>query len=156
MAQRRDDPDRQKALKSAVEDASRLLFEIDASTPVAAPPLTPQRAGKAPAPKTSIKPHYHGHRTRLRERFEEAGANALADYELLELLLFRAIPRGDTKPVAKALVARFGDLAAVRGAPTNLIAQVEGAGPAVAQDLKSVQAVLERAQKSEVKRREVI
>ena len=53
-------------------------------------------AGLAEAP-----PHYHGHRERLRERFREAGADALADYELLELVLFRAIPRRDVKPLAK-------------------------------------------------------
>ena len=158
MAQRRDDPDRQKAFKSAVEDASRLLFEIDASTPVSAPPVSSRQtpAGKIPAVRSPAKPHFHDHRSRLRERFEEAGAGALADYELLELLLFRTIPRRDTKPLAKALLARFGDLAAVLGAPANLIEQVEGAGPSVAQDLKAIQAVLERAQKSEVKRREVI
>ena len=47
------------------------------------------------------KPHYHGHRERLRRRFREAGAEALADYEVLELILFRALPRRDTKPLAK-------------------------------------------------------
>ena len=55
--------------------------------------------------------HYHGHRERLRERFREAGAEALADYELIELILFRAIPRRDVKPLAKALIARFGSFA---------------------------------------------
>ena len=51
--------------------------------------------------------HHDGHRDRLRERFSEAGADALADYELLELILFRTIPRRDVKPIAKALIARF-------------------------------------------------
>ncbi|TIW01464.1 MAG: hypothetical protein E5V77_08415, partial [Mesorhizobium sp.] len=59
------------------------------------------------------KPHYHGHRDRLRERFAAGGPDALPDYELLELLLFRLIPRVDTKPIAKALIARFGSLAEV-------------------------------------------
>ena len=59
------------------------------------------------------KPHYHGHRDRLRERFVAGGPDALPDYELLELLLFRLIPRVDTKPIAKALIARFGSLAEV-------------------------------------------
>ena len=55
-------------------------------------------------------PHFHGHRDRLRARFREQGAAALADYELLEMALFRALPRGDTKPLAKALLKHFGTL----------------------------------------------
>jgi DNA repair protein RadC len=102
------------------------------------------------------KPHYHEHRTRLRQRFEDAGPDALADYELLELALFRTIPRQDTKPLAKALLAQFGDLAAVLAAPAQRIAEVKGAGPAVAQDLKVVQALLERAARSEAKKRPAI
>jgi DNA repair protein RadC len=58
-------------------------------------------------------PHYSGHRERLRTRFLEAGEDALADYEMLELVLFRAIPRRDVKPLAKALIARFGSFAEV-------------------------------------------
>ncbi|MGO4836186.1 hypothetical protein AB4144_28470, partial [Rhizobiaceae sp. 2RAB30] len=71
--------------------------------------------------KVADKPHYHGHRDRLRERFASAGAATLADYELLELLLFRSIPRADTKPIAKALLARFGSVAEVLGAPAHLL-----------------------------------
>jgi DNA repair protein RadC len=62
-------------------------------------------------------PHYHGHRERLRGRFREAGAEALSDYELLELLLFRALSRRDVKPVAKSLLAKFGSFAEVIAAP---------------------------------------
>jgi DNA repair protein RadC len=58
--------------------------------------------------KDAAKPHYFGHRERLRKRFRDAGTDALPDYELLELILFRAMPRRDTKPSAKALLARFG------------------------------------------------
>ena len=58
-------------------------------------------------------PHYAGHRMRLRERFLDAGAGALADYELIELVLFRAIPRRDCKPLAKSLLAKFGSFAEV-------------------------------------------
>ncbi len=58
-------------------------------------------------------PHYHGHRERLRSRLREAGPGALADYELLELILFRAIPRRDVKPLAKSLIARFGSFGEV-------------------------------------------
>ena len=62
-------------------------------------------------------PHYHGHRERLRERFREAGAEAVSDYEMLELVLFRAIPRRDVKPLAKELIAQFGSFAEVVAAP---------------------------------------
>src|SRR5262245_57459715 len=74
--------------------------------------------------KTEPEPHYHGHRERLRSKFRDLGDTALADYELLELLLFRLIPRRDTKPVAKALLDRFGTLAAVFGAPLHLLQEV--------------------------------
>lgn len=86
----------------------------------------------------SPTPHYHGHRQRLRARFKDAGADALADYELLELLLFRSIPRQDTKPLAKALIARFGSLAEVLGASEARIKGVEGIGEATILDLKIV------------------
>ena len=59
-------------------------------------------------PAGDQEPHYHGHRERLRKRLREAGSDAIADYELLELVLFRAIPRRDVKPLAKALIQRFG------------------------------------------------
>jgi DNA repair protein RadC len=70
---------------------------------------------EAPEPKPSKParaeaPHYHGHRQRLRERFRSAGAAALSDYELLEMVLFAAQPRRDMKPLAKALLKRFGSL----------------------------------------------
>jgi hypothetical protein len=58
-------------------------------------------------------PHYLGHRERLRDRFRKGGADALGEYELLELILFRAMPRRDVKPLAKALIARFGSFAEV-------------------------------------------
>ncbi|TPW07393.1 MAG: DNA repair protein RadC [Alphaproteobacteria bacterium] len=80
--------------KQQVEDAGALFAPFDAAPKHAADPA----------------PHYHEHRTRLRKRFEDTGADALADYELLELLLFRIIPRRDTKPLAKALIARFGEV----------------------------------------------
>ena len=62
-------------------------------------------------------PHYHGHRERLRERFYGAGPDALSDYELLEMALFPALPRRDTKPLAKALLKKFGSFAEVIHAP---------------------------------------
>lgn len=137
-----------------VEDSETFPFEIDGLEIV--PPASSRQApspGKMPAVQ---KPHYHDHRARLRQRFEDGGPGALADYELLELLLFRTIPRQDTKPLAKALLAKFGTLAGVLGAPVQRIAEVKGAGPAVAQDLKIVQAMLERASKGDLKQRTVI
>ena len=69
-------------------------------------PRLPSEPVPGDAPEEA--PHYLGHRDRLRARFAQAGADALPDYELLELVLFRAIPRRDVKPLAKALIARFG------------------------------------------------
>lgn len=102
----------------------------------------PQTSRKKAEP--AEKPHYHGHRDRLRERFVAGGPDALPDYELLELLLFRLIPRVDTKPIAKALIARFGSLAEVLGAPASLLEEVKGIGPAVATDLKVIAATARR------------
>lgn len=84
-------------------------------------------------------PHYVGHRDRLRDRFMEAGAEALADYELLELILFRAIPRRDVKPDAKQLIKRFGSLADVISADPALLRE-ETRSESVVRELKIVQA----------------
>ncbi|MBC7280745.1 DNA repair protein RadC [Hoeflea sp.] len=100
--------------------------------------------------------HYHGHRDRLRQRFRDSGDRALADYELLELLLFRLIPRRDTKPIAKALLARFGSLPEVLGAPTHLLTEVKGVGDSVATDLKLVAAIAHRMLKGDLKGRQVL
>lgn len=100
--------------------------------------------------------HREGHRARLRERMARAGAEALADYELLELYLFRTVPRGDVKPRAKALLARFGSLEAVLAAPEREIARVAGVGPAIAADLKLVHAFAVRLAHGQVARRAVI
>ena len=73
-------------------------------------------------------PHYHGHRQRLRDRFRRAGAAALNDYELLELLLFAAIRRRDVKPLAKSLIDRFGGYADVLSAGREALARIDGLG----------------------------
>ena len=101
-------------------------------------------------------PHYHGHRDRLRTRLRDAGAEALADYELLELILFRALPRRDVKPLAKALLARFGSFAEVIAASPALLAEVEGMGTAAIAEFKIVQASAHRLARGEVKRRPVL
>jgi len=100
--------------------------------------------------------HYHGHRERLRQRFRDNGDSALADYEMLELLLFRLIPRRDTKPIAKALIDRFGTLAGVFGADIALLQEVKGVGEAVASDLKLIAATAHRMLKSELKGKKVL
>lgn len=92
-----------------------------------------------PAPKAA-KPHYHGHRDRLRDRFAQGGADALADYELLELYLFRSILRRDVKPIAKELIAKFGSFAEVISAPTARLTEVKGISEKIALDLKILQA----------------
>ena len=100
--------------------------------------------------------HFHGHRDRLRQRFRDGGDRVLADYELLELLLFRLIPRRDTKPIAKALLARFGSLPEVLGAPAHLLTEVKGVGDSVATELKLTAAIAHRMLKGELKGRQVL
>lgn len=96
-------------------------------------------------------PHYLGHRDRLRRRFQEAGGDALPDYELLELVLFRSIPRRDVKQLAKTLIARFGSFAEVLGAPLDRLRSAEGVGESTALDLKIVEAAARRQAKGEVR-----
>ena len=104
-----------------------------------------------PAPKP--KPHYHGHRDRLRARFLENGTDALADYELLELYLFRSLPRRDVKPVAKDLIAKFGSFAETISAPVHLLVEVKGISEKSALDIKILQAgALRLAQESVLSR----
>lgn len=101
-------------------------------------------------------PHYAGHRARLRERFFRGGAAALADYELLELILFRAIPRRDVKPLAKALIARFGSFADVLAADVERLLEVEGLSEASAAELKIVQAAALKLSQAQVLNRPAI
>ncbi|MGQ0485948.1 MAG: RadC family protein [Hyphomicrobiales bacterium] len=102
------------------------------------------------------KPHHLGHRGRLKERFNAAGADALPDYELLEMVLYRAIRRGDTKPLAKQLIARFGSFAEVISAPPERLKEIKGAGDAVVTELKLVHAAALRLMKGEVVKRPVL
>ena len=98
-------------------------------------------------------PHYLGHRKRLRERFAQAGSDALSDYELLELVLFRAVPRGDVKPLAKELIRRFGSFAEVIGASERRLTEVDGIGAAAAGEIKLVEAAARRLLKGAVRKR---
>jgi DNA repair protein RadC len=98
-------------------------------------------------------PHYHGHRERLRTRFREAGTEALSDYELLELLLFRALPRRDVKPLAKSLLEKFGSFAEVVSAPATRLREVKGLGESGITELKIVHAAASRFLRGAVKQR---
>jgi len=108
--------------------------------------------GNLPEPK----PHYHGHRERLRGRFREAGAEAVSDYELLEVLLYRTIPRIDTKPIAKELIAKFGSFAEVLAAPRKRLEEVKGVKEATSTDLKIIHAAASRMTQGAVKKRHVL
>ena len=98
-------------------------------------------------------PHYHGHRERLRERFYAAGPDALSDYELLEMALFPALPRRDTKPLAKTLLKTFGSFAEVIHAPVARLREIDGIGEASINQLKLIAAAAHRVAKGEVQRR---
>jgi DNA repair protein RadC len=88
--------------------------------------------------------HYVGHRMRLKTRFREAGGDALADYELLELILFRAIPQRDVKPLAKKLIERFGSFAEALAAPPPRLAEVDGMTEGAVTEFKIVEASAKR------------
>ena len=97
--------------------------------------------------------HYHGHRERLRTRLREAGPDAIADYELLELVLFRAIPRRDVKPLAKALISRFGSFAEAIAARPERLAEIEGMSAASINEFKILEAGAKRFAKGVAKKR---
>lgn len=129
-------------------------------------PLFAPAAGLAgdevPLPGTAIPgrggpPSYIAdHRARLRERFMQGGAAAMPDYELLELVLFRAIPRQDVKPLARRLLDHFGDFNRVLTAPPARLTEVAGVGPAVVQELHIVEAAAQRLARSRVMHRPVL
>jgi DNA repair protein RadC len=101
-------------------------------------------------------PHYHGHRQRLRERLLNGGPGALPDYELLEFLLFAANPRGDTKPLAKALIGRFGSLADAVSADKEALLSVPGIGEAAIAQLLAVREAALRLVRAEIRDRPVL
>ncbi len=120
--------------------------------------MTKAEAGLKHEPQPSLlpadeTPHYHGHRERLRSRFRKGGAEALADYELLELILFRAMPRRDVKPIAKALIARFGSFAEVVSARPERLAEIEGLGEAAIVEIRIIEAAARRLAKSSIEKR---
>jgi len=105
---------------------------------------------KSPSDET---PHYHGHRERLRERFRSAGADALSDYELLEMLLFTAQPRRDVKPLAKTLLKTFGSFAEVVHASETRLREIKGVGDAAIHQFRLIAAASHRIAKGELKSR---
>lgn len=110
----------------------------------------------SPISQDDDTPHFHGHRERLRARFREAGPAALSDYELMELVLFRVIPRRDVKELAKKLVARFGSFAEAVNAPPERLAEIKGVGESIVTELKLIAASANRVAKGEVKQRAVL
>ena len=120
-----------------------LPFDLDEATPV-------------PLPKGRTPSYMADHRKRLRTRFMEGGAQALPDYEMLELVLFRAIPRQDVKPLAHLLMAEFGDFNRVVSAPTERLRGIKGVGDAVICELKIVEAAAQRLARAKVLNQHVI
>jgi len=117
-------------------------------------PLTLPPAGRAAG--DAIPSYLRDHRARLRERFMQGGPAAMPDYELMELVLFRAIPRQDVKPLARRLLEAFGDFNSVVSAPPARLAEVPGIGPAAIVELKIVEAAAQRLARARVLHRPVI
>jgi DNA repair protein RadC len=105
---------------------------------------------------SSETPHYLGHRERLRERFHNAGPDALSDYELLEMVLFTARAQGDVKPLAKALIRKFGSFAEVIHAPEQRLREVKGVGDRTVTELKLIAAASHRIAKGELQQRPML
>lgn len=120
-----------------------LPFDLDEATPVAL------HKGKTPS-------YMADHRKRLRTRFVQGGAEAMPDYELLELILFRAIPRQDVKPLAHSLLNAFGDFNRVITAPVERLRDFKGVGEAVITELKIVEAAAQRLARSKVLNKHII
>jgi len=112
----------------------------------------PRPAGGAEAAEGETMGVHDGHRNRMRQRFLQNGLNGFADHEALELLLYNTIPRGDTNPLAHALMDRFGSLSAVFSAPVELLTQVEGVGERTAILLRLVPLIAQRARLAEMER----
>lgn len=104
----------------------------------------------------STKPHYLGHRQRLKDRFMRDAGASLHDYEMLELVLFLAKPRAEVKPLAKALIARFGSFAEVIAADAKELVKVKGVGENTAVALKTIQAAAIRLAREQIMNQPVI
>src|SRR5450432_2353331 len=102
------------------------------------------------------EPHSHGHRERLRERFHNAGPDALSDYELLEMVLFAAQPRRDMKPLAKSLLKEFGSFAEVIHAPEARLREIKGVGDVTINGVKLIAASASRIARGQLKQRTLL
>jgi DNA repair protein RadC len=129
-----------------------------AESPLSLFPPDPDEAaaGSAVDGAGRLPSYLRDHRARLRQRFLDGGPDALPDYEMLELVLFRALPRIDVKPLARRLIETFGDFNGVVSAPPARLAEVEGVGPSVVCELKLVEAAAHRLARARVLRRQVI
>ncbi|MEO1419817.1 MAG: DNA repair protein RadC [Pseudomonadota bacterium] len=112
--------------------------------------------GHAPDTPAGELPYVAGHRQRLRTRFNDGGPDAMPDYELLELILFNALPRGDVKPLAHRLIREFGDYARVLSAPKARLLQVKGLGERAVTELKIVEAAAHRLARAKMMNRTVL
>jgi DNA repair protein RadC len=128
----------------------------DAFSEAALPLFPGDEAPARPLAEGRLPSYIRDHRKRLRDRFVEGGAQALPDYEMLELVLFRAIPRQDVKPLARRLIELFGDFGAVISAPPARLREVEGVGDAVVVELKIVEAAAHRLARARVMKRHVL
>jgi DNA repair protein RadC len=124
----------------------------DAGAPFSPRAAAPEQAALLPgAPPAEAPPGHHGHRARMRRKLIAAGPDALLDHELLEMVLFLALPRRDTKPIARALLVRFGSFAGAIAAPPAELLRVEGLGEAGLAALKTVQAAALRLAAAELR-----
>jgi DNA repair protein RadC len=119
-------------------------------------PFLLDEAEPAPIPAGRTPSYIADHRQRLRQRFMQGGAAAMPDYEMLELVLFRAIPRRDVKPLARRLMDRFGDFNRVVTAPPERLRDVSGVGDAVITELKIVEAAAHRMARARIMQRHVL
>jgi DNA repair protein RadC len=154
---------RPSARRAAMPGAERREAASAQARPTAAPPPATARdeppdllPGLPPPPARAAPPGHLGHRARMRQRLIAAGPDALLDHELLEMTLFTALPRQDTKPLARALIARFGGFAGAIAAPAPDLLRVEGLGEAGLAALKTVQAAALRLARAELRGRPLL
>jgi DNA repair protein RadC len=147
--QRLNADDLGQAMEGVEEQAAGTFSFVDLFAPADKPIIE-----KKPSERlvSSTPPDALDHRQRIRDRFERLGGEAFEDYELLELLLFRSIPRRDTRPIAKALIKRFGSLPAALSAPSYLVKEVDGVGDSTAFDLSALAALVRATTKAELPR----
>ncbi|MDO5630548.1 MAG: DNA repair protein RadC [Paracoccus sp. (in: a-proteobacteria)] len=137
-------------------EANRPNHFAEAPMPLFAPATDEAMIPVQPGAARAAPSYLADHRARLRERFMAGGAAAMPDYEMLELVLFRAIPRQDVKPLARRLIEHFGDFNRVLSAPPARLTALSGVGPAVVTELKIVEAAAQRLSRARVMNRPVL